>query len=116
MSEANLCMKIFLLCGNIAAGKSTLSRRLAHENRALFISQEDWLATLYSDDIHSLEDYRKCSSRLCEIIGLQRAGRPSRRRFGRAGFPSKYDQESPVDAIDLRGSEHEMDVTARARR
>jgi len=32
-----------IVCVSIVAGKSTLTLRLAHENKTLLISQEDWL-------------------------------------------------------------------------
>ena len=60
---------LHLLCGKIAAGKSTLAARLAAESAAVLIRDDDWLATLYPGEIAALEDYVRCSRRLREAIG-----------------------------------------------
>lgn len=70
---------LHLLCGKIAAGKSTLARRLASETRSLLISEDFWLSRLYPEEIQTLEDYLRCSGRLKQAMGphveaLLRAG------------------------------------------
>lgn len=55
---------LHLLCGKVAAGKSTLARRLAAAPARVLISEDDWLARLYPGEIASLDDYRRCSGRL----------------------------------------------------
>ena len=49
---------LYLLCGKIAAGKSTLARQLAAR-----------LSNLVLDDLKSLDDYRRISARLRAAIG-----------------------------------------------
>lgn len=70
---------LHLLCGKIAAGKSTLARRLAAAPATVLISEDHWLSTLYPGEIAALDDYVRCSGRLGEAMGrhveeLLRAG------------------------------------------
>lgn len=68
-----------LLCGKIAAGKSTLARQLASEHQGALISEDFWLSRLYPGEIATLDDYLRCSGRLKKAMGphveaLLRAG------------------------------------------
>ncbi len=54
---------LLLLTGKIAAGKSTLSAKLAAETGGLVLAEDHWLPTLYPAQITSLEDYRRESAR-----------------------------------------------------
>ncbi len=70
---------LHLLCGKIAAGKSTLARRLASAPDTILISEDAWLSRLYPGEIVSLEDYVRCAGRLQDVLGdhvaaLLRAG------------------------------------------
>lgn len=70
---------LHLLCGKIAAGKSTLARRLASEHHAILLSEDFWLSRLYPGEVANLEDYLRCSGRLKQAMGphieaLLRAG------------------------------------------
>lgn len=51
-------------CGKMGAGKTTLSRSIARECKAVLISEDDWLAALYPDCIRTLDDYRRYSALL----------------------------------------------------
>ena len=55
---------LYLLCGKIAAGKSTLARRLAAQPATLLISEDHWTSTLFGDDLKTVEDYARLSARL----------------------------------------------------
>jgi predicted kinase len=55
---------LYLLCGKIAAGKSTLARRLAARPATLLISEDHWMSNLFSGDLRTLDDYGRCSARL----------------------------------------------------
>lgn len=69
---------LYLLCGKIAAGKSTLARQLAARPATLLISEDHWNATLFADDLKTIDDYSKYSARLraamtphiVDILGL----------------------------------------------
>lgn len=53
-----------LFCGKMGAGKSTASKQLAEESGSVLISEDDWLAALYPDQIQSLESYLERSAQL----------------------------------------------------
>ncbi|MDB5709192.1 MAG: ATP-binding protein [Sphingomonas bacterium] len=54
---------LHLLCGKVAAGKSTLARTLADDG-ALLVAQDPWMARLYPTELRTIEDYLKLSARL----------------------------------------------------
>jgi predicted kinase len=60
---------LYLLCGKIAAGKSTLARRLATRPATLLISEDHWTSNLFADDLKTIEDYGRYSARLRAAIG-----------------------------------------------
>jgi predicted kinase len=68
-----------MLCGKIAAGKSTLAVRLARAPATVLLSEDHWLSRLYPHEVASLADYVRCSARLRDAMGshvetLLRAG------------------------------------------
>jgi predicted kinase len=70
---------LHLLCGKIAAGKSSRARELAAQPGSVLISQDDWLAGLYPGELKTLADYSRYSTRLNSVMGphvecLLRAG------------------------------------------
>jgi predicted kinase len=60
---------LYLLCGKIAAGKSTLARQLAVRHASLLISEDHWNSNLFSSDLRTIEDYRRYSARLRAAMG-----------------------------------------------
>jgi predicted kinase len=60
---------LYLLCGKIAAGKSTLARRLAARPATLLIIEDHWTSNLFSDDLRTIDDYGRCSARLRAAMG-----------------------------------------------
>ena len=54
--------KLFFFCGKMGAGKSTKSKTIAAENRAVFISEDDWLSAHYPTKIQTFDDYIKYSN------------------------------------------------------
>ena len=59
---------LYLLCGKIASGKSTLAKRLAEARGTIIISEDDWLAALFSDQMMTVSDYVRCSKKLKRIL------------------------------------------------
>ncbi|WP_316155060.1 ATP-binding protein [Cupriavidus sp. BIC8F] len=59
---------LHMVCGKIASGKSTLPKRLACTENALVISEDVWMAHLYSGEIRALEDYVRCSGRIRRVL------------------------------------------------
>ena len=55
-------------CGKMGAGKSTMARKTASQTGALLISEDQWLAGLYKDDIQNFADYLEYSSRLKAML------------------------------------------------
>ncbi|MDP9412656.1 MAG: ATP-binding protein [Pseudomonadota bacterium] len=58
-----------MLCGKIAAGKSTLAARLAEAESTVLLSEDHLLARLYPGEINTIDDYVRCATRLREAIG-----------------------------------------------
>jgi predicted kinase len=70
---------LHLLCGKIAAGKSTLAARLSAEHCSPIVGEDYWLSRLYGAEMASVDDYVLYSARLREAMGphladLLRAG------------------------------------------
>ncbi len=65
-ASANQCRigSLHLISGKIAAGKSTLAKQLASNPQTVIISEDGWLSQLYPDELHSVTDYIRLSSRL----------------------------------------------------
>ena len=59
---------LHILCGKMASGKSTLSKKLRDEHNAILISEDTWLEKLYGEEIKVFEDYLKYSKRLKSIL------------------------------------------------
>src|SRR4029450_138775 len=55
---------LYLLCGKMAAGKSTLARELAERSAAILLEQDEWLNHLFPDDIVDVPTFAKFSARL----------------------------------------------------
>lgn len=70
---------LHLICGKIAAGKSTLAQRLANRSATLLISEDHWMSHLFGDELKTIQDYTRCSARLCSamtphVVGILRQG------------------------------------------
>jgi len=59
---------LIFFCGKMGSGKSTESKRVAIQRSAVLISEDEWLSTLYPDQIKSFDDYIKFSSQLKPLI------------------------------------------------
>ena len=57
-----------LLCGKIGAGKTTKSKQLAKEYNAVLLSEDEWLSSLYPQQIATFDDYIELSQRLKPLI------------------------------------------------
>lgn len=60
---------LHLLCGKIASGKSTLAKTVAAEHRAIVLSEDHWLASLYPGEIQAIADYLRCAQRVRGVLG-----------------------------------------------
>ena len=62
MSASNATLH--MLCGKIAAGKSTLSAQLSRAERTLMISEDRWIDQLYRPELRTLADFFERCDRL----------------------------------------------------
>ncbi|MGY5452612.1 AAA family ATPase [Agarivorans sp. MS3-6] len=60
--------ELVFFCGKMGAGKSTYAKQLADQHRAVLISEDEWLAVLYPQQIASFEDYLRYSALLKKLI------------------------------------------------
>jgi predicted kinase len=77
MSDSNATLH--MLCGKIAAGKSTLSAKLGQAEKTLVIGEDRWIEQLYGPELKTLADFFERSERLRatlapHVVGLLRAG------------------------------------------
>src|SRR5262245_3733197 len=60
---------LYLICGRIAAGKSTLARQLAERPATLLITMDDWMSALFPRENNTIEDFTMLSARLRSVMG-----------------------------------------------
>ena len=58
-----------MLCGKIAAGKSTLANSLAARPATVLISEDHWNSNLFADQLKTIDDYSRLSRRLRNAMG-----------------------------------------------
>ena len=56
------------LCGKMGAGKSTEAKIIASETNAVLLSEDEWLSSLYPQQISSFEDYLKYAALLRPLV------------------------------------------------
>ncbi len=59
---------LYFFCGKMGAGKSTKSKHLAQEKQAVLLSEDEWLSSLYPNQITSFEDYLTFSMQLKPLV------------------------------------------------
>ncbi len=59
---------LHFFCGKMAAGKSTLAKKLAEENNAILLVEDEWLSQLFPGEIATISDYIKYVPRLKKVI------------------------------------------------
>lgn len=59
---------LHFFCGKMSAGKSTLARKVAEENNAILLVEDEWLSQLFPDEIATISDYIKYVPRLKKEI------------------------------------------------
>jgi predicted kinase len=69
MVEASRPTTLYLLCGKIAAGKSTLATSLAARPGTLLISQDHWMPILFPTENRTIDDFARLSARLRAAMG-----------------------------------------------
>jgi predicted kinase len=56
--------RLYLFCGKMAAGKSTLARELAERRAAILLIQDEWLSHLFPGEIVDVSSFATFSARL----------------------------------------------------
>lgn len=105
---------LHMMCGKIAAGKSTLTARLAAEG-AVVIAEDDWLSALFADRMQDVADYVRCSARLRDAMGphvaaLLRAGVTVALDFPANTRDSRAWMRGIIDAAGCAHALHFLDV------
>ncbi|TCK02601.1 AAA family ATPase [Marinobacterium mangrovicola] len=59
---------LFFFCGKMGAGKSTQAKAVATENNAILISEDEWLAAHYPNQIQTFDDYLALSRTIKPFI------------------------------------------------
>ena len=106
---------LHLIADKIAAGKSTLSAKLATETGGLVVAEDQWLATLYPARITSIEDYRRESARLRAaiaplIVDLLRRGLTVILDFPANTVASRAWMRGLADAAEITATLHFLDL------
>ena len=60
---------LYLICGRIGAGKSTLGRELAARPSTLLIVMDEWMSVLFPRENNTIDDFAILSGRLRSIMG-----------------------------------------------
>jgi len=60
---------LHMLCGKIAAGKTTLASKLTHSHKTVLIAEDAWLKALFGAEMVTPADYVEYTSRLRGIMG-----------------------------------------------
>ncbi|WP_417492627.1 AAA family ATPase [Maricaulis sp.] len=106
---------LHLVCGKIAAGKSTLCHQLATGADTVLLSEDDWLSGLFPGEISTPADYVRCSARLRALIGphvvaLLRAGLSVVLDFPANTFGSRAWMRGIIEAAGAAHTLHWLDL------
>ena len=107
---------LHLVCGKIASGKSTLTAQLAEAAETVVIAEDDWLAALYAEEMASIADYVRCSTKLRaiidpHIISLLRAGVSVVLDFQANTIASRKWMREIVRTAEVAHKLHHLDVS-----
>ena len=59
---------LYFFCGKMGAGKSTKSKQLAIDKHAVLLSEDEWISSLYPNQVTSFEDYLKFSAQIKPLV------------------------------------------------
>ncbi|WP_370979560.1 AAA family ATPase [Agaribacterium sp. ZY112] len=60
--------ELSLFCGKMGAGKSTKAKQLSADTGAVLFVEDEWLASLFPEQVRTLQDYIKYSRRIKPIV------------------------------------------------
>ena len=107
---------LYLFCGKIAAGKSTLASRLSARPATILISEDHWNANLFHAELKTLEDYARYSRRLRNAMGphvvsLLRIGVSAVLDFPANGVETRRWMRGIFEEADAANELHFVDVS-----
>ena len=70
LSDQNITTLHFI-SGKLGSGKTTLAKKIAEKQNAIFISEDFWLSHLFPEAIKTFEDYLLYSKRVRKVIETQ---------------------------------------------
>ncbi|AJZ89582.1 cell division protein ZipA [Klebsiella michiganensis] len=106
---------LHLLCGKIAAGKSTLSAKLMAAPNTILVSEDSWLAALYGEQMHSVADYVAYSGKLKtaltpHLVSLLRCGLSVVLDFPANTLANRQWMKTVIDQAGVDNRLHYLDV------
>lgn len=106
---------LHLLCGKIAAGKSTLSSKLMAAPNTILVSEDSWLAALYGEQMQSVADYVACSGKLKNaltphLVSLLRNGLSVVLDFPANTLANRQWMKTVIDQAGVDNRLHYLDV------
>lgn len=110
MTDVTRAPTLYLLCGKIGAGKSTLARRLASRPATLLISEDHWTSTLFADELRTIDDYGRLSARLRAAVAPHIVDILQKGLSVVLDFPANTERQRAWmrSLIDLAGVPHEL--------
>ena len=102
--------KLLFLCGKMAAGKSTLARKLAAREDAVLFVQDAWLDALYPNGVVNVATYLEYSGRINKVLAPYLVALLSRGISVVIDFPGNTRNQRAWfrGIIDTAGVEHEL--------
>lgn len=106
---------LYLVCGKIASGKSTLAAKLAERPGTLLVSEDHWNAALFGPELRTIEDYGRLSARLTaamqpHLVSILRLGLSIVLDFHANTVRRRAWLRSLIDAADVAHELHWLDV------
>lgn len=59
---------LYFFCGKMGAGKSTAAKQIAEEQRAVLLSEDEWLNALYKNQIKTFDDYLEHATQMRPLV------------------------------------------------
>lgn len=98
------------MCGKMAAGKSTLARELAERHNAVLLVQDEWLGTLFPNEIVDIPAFFDRSLRLRHALAPHICALLSKGISVVLDFPANTQEQRAWfrEILDSAGVEHEL--------
>jgi predicted kinase len=102
--------KLIFFCGKMAAGKSTLAKKIMQQQEAILLVQDELLATLFPGEIVDIPGFIEYSSRLKESIAPHLCALLAKDLVVVLDFPGNTRRQRAWfrDLIERSGADHEL--------